>query len=94
MADVVSFAEAIKASGSFRRSILLGNGFSIAQGGNQFSYSSLLEKSGLEEGSPVRKVFQTLNTSGMADMSRKFIDMGAEVYVDRAAVVKEANKAL
>jgi hypothetical protein len=32
--------------------------------------------------------------AGMADMSKKFIDMGAEVYVDRAAVVKEANKAL
>jgi hypothetical protein len=30
---------------------------------------------------------------GMADMSKKFIDMGAEVYVDQAAVVKESNKA-
>ena len=29
----------------------------------------------------------------MADMSKKFLDMAAEVYVDRAAVVKEANKA-
>ena len=26
---------------------------------------------------------------GMADMSKKFIDMGAEVYVDQAVVVKE-----
>ena len=31
---------------------------------------------------------------GMADMSKKFIDMGAEVYVDKAAAAKEANKAL
>ena len=31
---------------------------------------------------------------GMAEMSKKFIDMGAQVYVDQAAVVKEANKAL
>jgi hypothetical protein len=30
----------------------------------------------------------------MAGMSKKFIDMGAEVYVDQAAVVREANKAL
>jgi hypothetical protein len=30
----------------------------------------------------------------LAGMSKKFIDIGAEVYVDRAAVVKEANKAL
>jgi hypothetical protein len=29
----------------------------------------------------------------MADMSKKFIDTGAEVYVDQAAVVKESNKA-
>jgi hypothetical protein len=31
---------------------------------------------------------------GMADMSKKFIDMGAQVYVDQAAVVKESNKVL
>jgi len=31
---------------------------------------------------------------GMADMSKKFIDMGAQVYVDQAEVVKESNKAL
>jgi hypothetical protein len=29
----------------------------------------------------------------MAQMSKKFIDMGAEVYVDREAV-KESNRAL
>ena len=31
---------------------------------------------------------------GMADMSKKFIDMGAEVYVDKAQAVKESNKSL
>ena len=31
--------------------------------------------------------------AGMAGMSKKFIDMGAEVYVD-ADKVKESNKAL
>jgi phosphomethylpyrimidine synthase len=38
----------------------------------------------------------TLNDQqqGMADISKKFIDMGAEVYVDQAAVVRESNKAL
>jgi phosphomethylpyrimidine synthase len=30
----------------------------------------------------------------MASMSKKFIDMGAEVYVDQAAAVKESNKVL
>ncbi len=31
---------------------------------------------------------------GMDQMSKKFLDMGAEVYVDRDAAAKEANKAL
>jgi hypothetical protein len=37
----------------------------------------------------VRDYAATLNDQqqGMADMSKKFIDMGAEVYVDQAAVV-------
>ena len=44
----------------------------------------------------MRDYTATLNDrqQSMADMSKKFIDMGAEVYVDRAAVVKEGNKAL
>ena len=43
----------------------------------------------------VRDYAATLNdkVQGMAQMSKKFIDMGAEVYVDQAAV-KESNKAL
>jgi phosphomethylpyrimidine synthase len=43
----------------------------------------------------VRDYAATLNDKdqGMADMSKKFIDMGAEVYVDQAAVV-ESNKVL
>jgi phosphomethylpyrimidine synthase len=44
----------------------------------------------------VRDYAATLNDQqqGMADMSKKFIDMGAQVYVDQAAVVKESNKVL
>jgi phosphomethylpyrimidine synthase len=44
----------------------------------------------------VRDYAATLNDQqqGMADMSKKFIDMGAEVYVDQAAVVKESNRTL
>jgi phosphomethylpyrimidine synthase len=32
--------------------------------------------------------------AGMEEMSKKFLDMGAEVYVDKAAAAKDANKAL
>jgi phosphomethylpyrimidine synthase len=31
---------------------------------------------------------------GMAEMSEKFRQIGSQVYVDKAAAVKEANKAL
>jgi phosphomethylpyrimidine synthase len=31
---------------------------------------------------------------GMAQMSKKFLDLGAEVYVDEKKVAKESNKAL
>ncbi len=37
---------------------------------------------------------EAIAKAGMADMSKKFIDMGAEGYVDQAAVVKESNKVL
>ncbi len=44
----------------------------------------------------VRDYAATLNDKeiGMQEMSKKFIDMGAEVYVDKAAAVKESNKVL
>ena len=43
----------------------------------------------------VRDYAATLNDKeqGMADMSKKFIDMGAQVYVE-ADKAKESNKAL
>jgi hypothetical protein len=62
MSDTLSFDDAIKASGSSPRTILLGNGFSIAQAGGQFAYESLLEQSGLAENSPIRNVFRVLDT--------------------------------
>jgi phosphomethylpyrimidine synthase len=37
---------------------------------------------------------EAIAKAGMADMSKKFIDMGAEVYVDKDTAVKESNKAL
>jgi hypothetical protein len=59
---VLSFEEAIERSEAENRAVLLGNGFSIAQAGGQFSYSSLLERCGLEADSPVRNVFRALDT--------------------------------
>ncbi len=62
MPDLVSFEDALKATGKGARSVLLGNGFSIAQAGGQFAYATLLEKSGLADDSPIRNVFNVLKT--------------------------------
>jgi phosphomethylpyrimidine synthase len=37
---------------------------------------------------------EAIAKAGMADMSKKFLDMGAQVYVDQTEVVKESNKVL
>ena len=57
----IAFSEAIEQS-SLPRSLLIGNGFSIAQAGGQFSYGSFLEKAGLQPNNPIKNVFTTLNT--------------------------------
>ena len=62
MPPPIDFAEAIEATNGEQRSILLGNGFSIAQAGGNFSYTNLLEHSGLSADSPIRGVFDVLNT--------------------------------
>jgi phosphomethylpyrimidine synthase len=37
---------------------------------------------------------EALAKAGMAAMSKKFLDLGGEVYVDEAVAAKESNKAL
>ena len=41
---------------------MIGNGFSIAQGGGQFSYANLLDQAELEPESSLKRVFDALNT--------------------------------
>ncbi|MEO1197945.1 MAG: DUF4917 family protein [Pseudomonadota bacterium] len=62
MPNPITFAEALELTANARRCVLLGNGFSIAQAGGNFSYANLLEHSGLEAGSPIRRIFEELNT--------------------------------
>lgn len=57
----ITFNQAIEQS-NVNRSLLIGNGFSIAQAGAQFSYASLLDKAGLAPNNPVRNVFTALHT--------------------------------
>jgi hypothetical protein len=59
---VISFEEALRATEGEDRSLLLGNGFSVAQSEGAFAYKNLLDKSGVDANSPIRKVFSTLAT--------------------------------
>lgn len=65
---VITFEEGLEASNGRPRSILLGNGFSIAQSGAEFSYANLLERSGLADGSSIRNVFDVLGTTDFEEV--------------------------
>jgi hypothetical protein len=63
--DLINFDDAIRETGSlsmFDRSLLLGNGFSIAQGSGRFSYQHLLDNAGLPSNGPIKSIFEALNT--------------------------------
>jgi hypothetical protein len=98
---ILSFAEALKESGLRTKTILLGNGFSIAQAGGQFTYKALLDKSGLKDGDPVRNVFKVLGTfdfekvmsaiESAAQIESAYGDAArAKLFSDDAARVRDA----
>lgn len=58
MPDLVDFDEALKRTEGEDRSLLIGNGFSA----EYFSYSNLLDQSGLATGTPVRNLFDLIGT--------------------------------
>ncbi|MBR0873046.1 DUF4917 family protein [Bradyrhizobium tropiciagri] len=57
MVDIIGFDDAMKAAGE-NPSLMIANGFSI----KYFRYANLLEKAGLDEGSPLRALFGALST--------------------------------
>jgi hypothetical protein len=57
-----TFIEALKDTKKSERTLLIGNGFSIAQTKGSFSYANLLDESGITDDSPIRKVFASLDT--------------------------------
>ena len=57
MAKIIPFEEAMKAANK-NCSLMIANGFSI----KYFKYANLLEKAGLDGGSPLRRLFDALST--------------------------------
>jgi hypothetical protein len=99
--ELLSFDAAIESTGVSCCTLLLGNGFSIAQGGRQFAYRSLLEKSGLPEGSAIRNVFDVLETFDFEKVMKALRDAAqielayndeekSRTFTNDAAAVREA----
>jgi hypothetical protein len=81
MCEILDFAAAIAETNDEPRNLLLGNGFSIAQGGAPFGYASLLERSGLPNGGEIRNVFQQLNT---VDFEEVMMALESAAVIERA----------
>jgi hypothetical protein len=97
MNDVISFQEAIDATGGEERALLIGNGFSI----EYFSYSNLLAEAKLEEGGSIKALFDALKTVDFEAVVRSMEDAAiveraydneehAEQLVKDAQTVREA----
>ncbi|MCT4627720.1 DUF4917 family protein [Halodesulfovibrio sp.] len=63
----MSFEDALKSCGKPKPSILLGNGFSIAQSAGKFSYSNLREKCRFES-KPLEELFVKLDTNDFEEV--------------------------
>jgi hypothetical protein len=77
MSDIISFQEAIDATDSEDRALLIGNGFSI----EYFNYSDLLTKANLEDGSSIKNLFTALGTKDFEAVVRS---MEGAAIVERA----------
>ena len=58
MPEIISFQQAIKATEGEDKALLIGNGFSA----QYFNYANLLTEAQLEDGSPVKALFEQLGT--------------------------------
>lgn len=77
MPGVITFDEALEETRERDRALLIGNGFSA----RYFNYATLLEKSGVEPGAPLRNLFDALNTVDFELVVRALEDA---VVVERA----------
>lgn len=97
MPDVISFQDAIKATEGDDKALLIGNGFSA----QYFNYSNLLSEAQLEEGSPIKALFDRLGTVDFEAVIRAMEDASvvehaygfedhAKQLVADAQIVREA----
>src|SRR5258705_13337729 len=70
MPDIIAFDEALSRTKGQDRGVLLGNGFSI----KYFSYRTLLEKTSLKDGEPLKELFRALDTVDFEAVMRALED--------------------
>ncbi len=87
MPEIISFEDAIKKTDGEDRALLIGNGFSA----QYFAYDSLLSESGLKKGTPLRNLFEALET---ADFEAVIRALEGAVIVEQAYGNEEHSKEL
>lgn len=70
MPKIISFEDAIAATAGEDRALLIGNGFSA----QYFNYATLLAESGLDAGTPLRRLFELLDTADFEAVVRALED--------------------
>jgi hypothetical protein len=90
MPEIISFDDALAQTKDKDRSLLIGNGFSI----EHFSYQTLLEKAGLDDEDPVRKLFAELRTFDFESVIRaRSCQLVIDQQVEPIVICKGAKQA-
>lgn len=88
MPEVITFQAAIKATEGEDRALMIGNGFSA----QYFNYATLLAESGLADGTPLRNLFEKLDTNDFEVVVRALEDASiVEQAYDNAAHATELS---
>lgn len=95
MFELLSLKEALEQTKDMDRTLLLGNGFSIAYDHESFSYHSLLEKSEVLQKRELNNLFDTLETKDFEEVihALEFAAQIASAYTDQENQKRYVNDA-
>ncbi|WP_265822587.1 DUF4917 family protein [Geovibrio ferrireducens] len=71
---LMTFEEALKATEGQRRSLLMGNGFSIAYSSKIFNYRALFDSADFSERKELKKLFEVINTTDFELVIKTLLD--------------------
>ena len=93
--ELMTFADALKETTENSRTLLLGNGFSIAQTEGHFSYANLLDKSDSIKGTSIYNMFDSFATFDFEQIIKLLEDASrvASVYGNKSDSTKYSEDA-